>query len=93
MLDTTCRPRLDDLHDLADAMGRHAFAAAAGALDLSPDDRQRAAGLELDAVEEIEAAQQVLGHQVGTDRAEAIRLVLLRGMRERINGLLAMTGE
>ena len=90
MLDTACRPSQDDLHALADAIGRHGFAHAAGALDLSPGVRHRMEAEASDAVQDVEDALQGLGRRVGTEQAEGIRLTLLRGMRGKIDELLAM---
>ncbi len=36
MHNAACRPSWDEIHNLADAMGRHGFAHAASALDLAP---------------------------------------------------------
>ena len=92
MSEAACRPNLDDLHDLADAMGRHAFAHATDALDLSPEDRRRAVALQFDAVEEIEAAMRPLVDQLGADRAEEARLAVLDGIKAQL-GTLSLTAR
>ena len=84
MLDAARRPTLDGTRDLAAAMGRHAFAHATDALDLSPEDRRRAVAMQFDAVEEIEAAMRPLGDQLGADRAEAVRLAVLGGIKAQL---------
>ncbi len=90
MHNAACRPGWDETLNLADAMGRHGFAHAASALDLSPEARRRAAAMALATVEDVEDALQALGRQIGADRAEETRLALLRGMKGKIDGLLEM---
>lgn len=81
MPESAYRHRFDELQTLAAAASRHAFMLATDRLDLTAADRRRAFALNLDTVDQVEAAMQMLDSARWIDRAETPHEDMMRARR------------